>query len=119
MQYLLLVANSHDQLLETRKLHYLITNEIFAELYGKATQFERNVVCSHIERRDNTAVRQWMTKQQQTKNNYDTMVVRELRKEAQRRHISDYNFMGKDELIVELKNYDRTREVDSGIVEPA
>lgn len=112
MQYNQLIAISHDALLATRNIYYLITTELFSELYAKATDHDRRMVVAYVEHRDIEAVRKWIMAQQHVIRDYGGMTVRQLRKEAQNRHISDYHLMNKIELILELEDDDDEKRID-------
>lgn len=89
-----------------RNLEYAIQSSIFRELFVHSTQEEKKDLFQIINYGSSEDLQTWTVGVRQ--NHFSLMSVRELRKRAGLRKITDYHVLRKDELIYELSRPNTT-----------
>lgn len=86
----------------SRSILYLLSTEKFCEFFKTATPKQKALVSHYVSLADHDSLRAMLKSFQYA--DLEKLNVRELRKLASKKGITDYHLLWKDELIAELRN---------------
>lgn len=104
--------NTLERLNRYRRLHSLITSDLFVKLFSLSK--DKETAIKHIDAGDIEGVNTWITRQKRTV--LEFMSVGDLRLECRLRGIPNYHLLQKEEMLERIKRIDDAlREGKDGI----